>query len=228
MEAIARDKVPVRYVYLTLTVRNCEGRNLGKALDALNDGWQRLSELKRVKDVMLGWYKAIEITHNTTYDSPDYNTFHPHIHAVLAVQPSYFGRGYIRQADWTSMWAKSMRIKYDPIVDVRRVKGATARAVAEAAGYAVKSSDYIVPEDWELTEYTVRLLDEVLHHRRLIGFGGLLREYHRKLHQDDPEDGDLIHITGDEVTKEEAELTYYAWSTGYRQYREVSKDGLMA
>ena len=66
------------------------------------------------------------------------------------------------------------------IVDVRKIKGDTAKAVAEATKYAAKSKDYIVLDDWDLTVETVRGLDKALHKRRLVGFGGLLAEARRK------------------------------------------------
>ena len=41
-------------------------------------------------------------------------------------------------------------------------------------------------------------LEEGLHRKRLISYGGLLKEIHKKLNLDDTEEGDLIHTDDDE------------------------------
>ena len=56
----------------------------------------------------------------------------------LEVRPSYFDSGYIKQKDWTALWRAALGVDYDPLVDVRNVKGGTAKAVAEVAKYPVK------------------------------------------------------------------------------------------
>jgi plasmid rolling circle replication initiator protein Rep len=118
-----------------------------------------------------------------------------------------------------TMWRDAMRLDYDPTVDVRIVKGNTAAAVAEVAKYAVKSKDYIIPDDWDLTQETVTLLDEVLSHRRFIGFGGIFKEVHRKLKLGEPEDdGDLVHIGGEAPSEPSKDTVTFIWYSGYRQY----------
>lgn len=224
LDAMNADKAAYAYVYMTLTVRNCTGDKLSETLDSMMQGYQRLMQSRDIKRVVLGWFRSMEITHNVTPDSPDFDTYHPHFHVVLAVKPSYFsGRNYLPQARVTELWARSMRLDYTPVVDVRKVRGETVKAVAEAAGYSTKSSSFIIPEDWDLTEDTVRLLDAVLSDRRFVGYGGVMRDYHRKLEQDDPEDGDLIHVDGEKPPEaaDGERRVYYAWFSGYRQYREV-------
>lgn len=219
MAQIAADQLKLRYVMLTLTMRNVSGDQLTDALDLLNGAFQRLTQRKRVKDAMKGWYKGIEITHNLKDD-----TYHPHIHAILAVPPSYFGKGYIKQDDWTSLWKDALRADYTPIVDIRTVKGNTAAAVAEAAKYTMKPSDYIIPDDWDMTVDTVRLLDAVLANRRFVAYGGIFKEIARKLKLKDVEDDtDLVHIDGDEPDgPSDAEITF-VWYSGYRQYINASE-----
>lgn len=53
----------------------------------------------------------------------------------------------------------------------------------------------------EVTEDTVYYLDDALVSRKLIGYGGVLKEIHQELNLTDPEDRDLIRIEedGDEV-----------------------------
>ncbi len=100
LDAIAADPETTRtaYILLTLTVRNCEANDLSSTLDAMLAGWERMTKTKPWKRVALGAFRALEITHNVDPKSDSYDTFHPHIHAVIAVKPSYFtSRDYLSQ-----------------------------------------------------------------------------------------------------------------------------------
>lgn len=208
------------YLLLTLTVRNCKGGALPETIDGMMAGWNRLSKYKAVKGAVKGWYRGMEITHNLDPESPDFGTYHPHFHALVAVDKSYFKKqAYLSQEKWTSLWKKACKLDYTPLVDVRRVKGNSAKAVAEVAKYTVKDADYLIPDDWVLTVDTVRLLDRALDNRRFSAFGGALKEMHRKLNLDDPEDGDLVHDDEDlKLSEEDSGEFCYFWHSGYSQY----------
>lgn len=217
--AAAERRRPYAYVLLTLTVRNVSGDDLSATLDALFRAWNRFAGYSAFKAAVRGWYRGLEVTHNCNPASPNYGTYHPHFHVLLAVLPSYFtSRDYLSREKWRAMWQRAARLDYEPQVDVRRVKGNTAAAVAEVAKYAVKDADYIIPDDWDLTVDTVRTLDAALDRRRLVAFGGLFAELHRLLHLDDAEDGDLVHTDDDPVSSDGVHYLSYAWFTGYRQY----------
>ena len=214
------------YLFLTLTVRNCDGKDLSETITHVLKSWKLLMQTKAVKAVVKGYYRTFEVTHNTDYDSKDFDTYHPHIHAIIAVDQSYFKHGdYLSQAKWTSLWRDAARLDYEPIVDVRKVKGNTAEAVAEVSKYAVKADDFVIPGDWDLTTDTVRILDEALNNRRFIAYGGVFKSAHKVLNLDDADNGDLIH-TGDEETPESESyvLRSYAWNSGLGNYYLV-KDG---
>ncbi len=56
--------------------------------------------------------------------------------------------------------------------------------------------------------------------KRLIAFGGILKEYHLKLQQDDVESdsADLINV-GDDVTSIDAVMVQvYRWNVGFSNY----------
>ncbi|OAV64312.1 Replication protein [Bacteroidales bacterium Barb4] len=214
MDAIKADR-KLAYILVTFTVANCQPDELDATLTKMLHGFNNMTKRKAVKAATHGYYRGMEITHNI-----DSDTYHPHIHAVFAVNLSYFTNvDYLAQYRWTELWRTSINASYNPVVDVRRVKGDTAKAVAEVAKYAVKSSDYIIPDDWNLTVDTVRLLDAVLNNRRFVAFGGIFADYHRKLHLDDAEDGDLIHTDDSEADTETAPKVAFVWHTGYRQYQ---------
>lgn len=220
------------YVWLmgTFTVRNVRGHELSPTIDAMNKGWERFSKTKEFRKLMDpsgkypggGWHRAMEVTHNVDPASPSFDTFHPHFHVLIAVPKSYFGsRSYISHAKWQAMWRKAMRLDYDPSVDVRKAYDSKAKTIAEAMKYAAKSSEYIIPEDWDLTVETVAVLDQAFNHRRFSAFGGVMKQWHKKLNLDNPEDGDLVH-TGEEPDDVAAaeHLVTYIWYAGYRQYRK--------
>ena len=214
MAAIKEDK-PMAYILITLTVRNCEPEELGETLDLITTKFKNLTKTKAYMQVSHGYYRAIEVTHNLEED-----TYHPHIHAIFAVDEEYFRtKKYIDQMGWTVLWRKVLHFNYNPFVYVQRVRGNTAKAVAEVAKYSVKSKDYIIPDDWKMTVKSVKLLDDVLNGRRFVGLGGVFKEYHKKLKLDDIENGDLVHVEGEEKVAEDERVIHFAWFSGYRQYR---------
>ena len=220
LDAMAGDYA---YIFLTLTVRNCAGEQLCSTIDLMMDAWKRLIQRKQFKQAVKGWYRGLEVTHNTNWRSKSYGTYHPHFHTLLAVNKSYFtGKEYLSKAAWTAMWQECLRVDYEPIVYVQKVTGTTSAAVAEAAKYTVKDGDYIIPDDWDLTVSAVRILDAALDNRRLVAYGDVMKEWHKKLNLDDEMDGDLVNV-GDEET--DAELTdreeVYFWHTGYSQYIRI-------
>lgn len=201
-----------QFLFLTLTVKNCSGSELSEELTRLLQGFNRLTKYKAVKAVVKGYYRGCEVTHNTLSDD-----FHPHLHVILAVKASYFnGRNYISQEAWTELWQRALQVDYKPIVDIRKCKGGF-KAIAEACKYAVKPSDIINFDDWDMTVDTLRVLDKALENRRFIGLGGVLKDLHKSLHLDDMEDGDLVHVEGESEREASYEEVIYFWN-GYSQY----------
>ncbi len=221
------------WIFLTLTVRNVAGEELKPKISDMMKGFNRLMKYKRVDTAVLGYFRALEITKNHEED-----TYHPHFHVLLPVKKSYFtGKNYIKQADWTSFWKKAMKLDYTPIVDIRRVKGKAKvdaeqiesdvreammeqKAVLEISKYPVKDTDVV--RGGKVTEdnlNTVFYLDDALSARRLIGYGGILKEIHKELNLGDAEDGDLVKIEeeDDEVANEAFEVMAY-WHPGIKNY----------
>ena len=225
------------YIFITLTIKNCRGDALSGTIDDLFAAVKRLYERKEIKKAWFGMVRNLEVTHNVDFKSKDYDTFHPHFHMIAAVRPSYFtSRDYISQKRLQALWKECLRVDYDPVVDIRRVKGRAspegedasgcdaAKAVAECSKYAAKAADYIIPDDWDLTVETVRILDAALDRRRLINYSGIFREVSRRLKLEDSEDGDLVKV-GEEIRVDDSELVRatYWWYSGYRQYYRIEK-----
>lgn len=204
------------FVFLTLTVKNCEPERLSDTLDLLSKSWDRFIKYKDVKAVVKGYYRACEVTHNVSAD-----TFHPHFHCLLAVNKSYFtSRDYMSHDKWQALWRKAIRADYAPQVDIRRVKSNRVEGVcAEVAKYAVKVGEVVCFDDWDLTVKTVAVLDKALNKRRFIAFGGVFKDIHKRLNLDDVENGDLIHENESDDIDVSSDTVLYAWNSGYNQYR---------
>lgn len=215
-----------RFIFLTLTCRNVEGQELGGTLDTLFHSFDKMFRRAIIKKSIVGWFRALEVTHNLDESSKDYDTYHPHFHIILMVNKSYFNKPelYISQEKWTSLWKESLQAEYTPIVDVRtfktRTKKQISKSLAETAKYTVKDNDYLIADDEEMTDSAVMVLDRALANRRLVAFGGELKKIHKSLNLDDIETGDLINTGDDEELREDLNyvLEHYQWHVGYNQY----------
>jgi plasmid rolling circle replication initiator protein Rep len=99
---------------LTLTIKNCRGCDLNTTLDALDNGWNKLRKRTIVDNVMVGWHKTLEITTNERD-----GTYHPHLHIVLAVKPSYISHNHIPKNTWLMLWQDVLKTNYTPTVEVK-------------------------------------------------------------------------------------------------------------
>ncbi len=134
-------------IFLTLTMRNCVSSDLADCITLLLKSWSRMMNSKQSRKpfrIAVGWFRALEIT----YNKKD-GTWHPHIHAILLVEPDYFENPdkYISQEDWIAEWRWALGVDYDPSVDVRTVKGGQAKAIAEVAKYTVKPGEWLDLDD---------------------------------------------------------------------------------
>ena len=157
-------------LFLTLTMKSCEGKDLKGALDAIFQGWNRVNNNDRIKRIAKGWFRSLEITYNR-----EDKAYHPHLHVVLLVGREYFGRDYMATEEWAGLWKKAMRLDYSPICDIRRIYGDRRKSVAEVAKYVAKDSHYLYP-DKSLTDEVVSTLDSALFRRRLVAYGGVLKQ----------------------------------------------------
>lgn len=221
---------PMKFLFLTLTVKNCKGEDLPKSIDELFKGFKRLFELKAVKDNVIGYVRVLEITHNANKYSKAYDTYHPHFHVLIGVKSTYFkGTNYIKQSDWVDMWQKALKIDYKPTVNVKRVKPKregqdVENAVLETGKYAVKDSDYILNNKTE-TDKAVEILDKALKGRRLIGFGKFFREIKKQLNITDVESSTADLVGNDEfsdckcpICQSDLKETVYQWHYGLNNY----------
>jgi plasmid rolling circle replication initiator protein Rep len=195
-----------RFLFLTLTIKNTDITTLKQTLKGMNTGFQRLSQLKSFPAI--GWLRSTEVTKGRDENA------HPHFHCLLLVPSSYFGNKYLKQSDWVSMWRKSMRLDYNPVLDIQAVKNGSTpmELIPELLKYCTKESDMVADRLWflELTRQMFRV--------RSIATGGVLKQYLKEL-EEDPEDligeGDT-----DPDTEKNSEL-FFGWRRGEKRYRLV-------
>ena len=188
LEAIQK-KENIRYIFLTLTVKNPRLEDTKSTIQEMNKAFQRMHQTMRFKNAIAGFCRILEIHPQ----KDDTNFTHPHFHCILAVRSSYFKNIYIKQDEWQEMWKNALRVDYNPSVDVRIIKADNehdpiAKVVAEAFKYPMKSSS-LDALSWQEFE----ILYNQLFRSRFISYGGILKQYREALGQEDVEMGDLIH-----------------------------------
>jgi plasmid rolling circle replication initiator protein Rep len=209
-----------RFLFLTLTIKNCPIEHLRTTLGVMAKAWQRLVQLQVWPAI--GWVRGVEITRGRD------GSAHPHYHCLLMVAPMYFQGDYLKQREWAELWQQCLRVEYWPIVDVRVVKQSTKRSrfrlngeslshmwliVTEVLKYSVKASDMVKDDRWFLT-----LTDQV-RGTRAVAMGGVLKQYFRAWRKK----VDLTSEPGEEPPPEIAERLFFGWKQDVRRYRKLHR-----
>lgn len=185
----AEAKQPLRYLFLTLTMKNPPLAELRQSIKTINEAFNLLTKKPEFEHV-LGFFKTVELLGDETKQGEA----HPHLHILLAVKPSYFARGYVSQAKWTEAWRRSLKVDYTPIVDVRTIKPkgeafeSRMSAVLEVTKYQVKPSSI---KDMGAEDF--KLFDQQTKGTRSHSRGGILKSIEPiDTEQLDPEKWKLI------------------------------------
>lgn len=215
LPSIIEQHPKARWLFLTLTVRNCDIHDLGATLTGMNAAWQRLKDRKEFASVQ-GWIRSTEVTRGRD------GTAHPHFHCLLMVAPSYFGKQYVTQNRWAELWQECGRLDYYPVVDVRTVKAKLGAetdpaqvlrgAVSETLKYSVKPQDMAADAAWFLE------LTRQVHKRRFIASGGALKDV-LQVEQESDEDMTLLGEQPAPATP----LLAFAWNAPDKHYRRAPK-----
>ena len=201
-----------RWLLLTLTVRNCDVAELSPTLTAMNAAWQRLIKRKEFSAVQ-GWVRTTEVTRGAD------GSAHPHFHALLMVQPSFFAKDYVKHSRWVELWQQCARLGYAPNVDIRAVKAkrgqdeaaALSGAVAETLKYAVKPADMVSDTEWFLE------MTRQLHKKRFVATGGALKDVFRL--GEETEQDLLVEAQESALEAQEEPLLAFGWESAERRYK---------
>jgi hypothetical protein len=174
-----------RWIFLTLTVRNCDIAQLLPTISWMHHGFSTLTKRKAWSPE--GWVRSTEVTRSATGQA------HPHIHCLLMVSPDYFDdkAQYLHQSQWAAEWASVLGLDYLPVVDVRAIPRGISPAVVvpEIFKYQTKAGHLLADRDWFLE------LSTQMKGIRMIAPGGVLRSQLRDLKD---EQADLLFINDDE------------------------------
>ncbi len=203
---ILKDYPKARFLFLTLTAKNCQPDQLRQTISWMNESWRKM--VRRKKFPGIGSVKSVEVTRGSD------GLAHPHFHVILMVKTSYFNQGYyLSHADWVQLWKESLKVSYDPIVNVKAVKAKEGKegicnALRETLKYSVKEDDLVNDKDW------LQTLTKQLHRTRAVSVAGVFKQY---LSEDEPED--YIHTEqGEEEVDQEAPEFSFTWREKRQQY----------
>ncbi len=248
MPKIEADYPKARWIFLTLTVKNCELSDLRSTIGVMNKAFTRMTQLKDWPG--LGWAKSVEVTAvHDIYDGSNYlgthgktwakkwekdnkgkklrleltQEVHPHFHVLMMVGPGYFrGQSYLSQRQWSQIWQKCLRSDYPPHVDVRTVKpkdGAVGD-LSPIAGAISETLKYAVkPDDLLASREWLHEITRQLHKSQAIAIGGCLRQYWKTKAKETDED--FIHVEKEELEPEftEDEMEItFGWREQVKRY----------
>jgi len=211
IEEVVKEKPTARWLFLTLSTRNAiDGETLEQSLKDLTKAFDRLSRYKKVSKNLIGFMRSTEVTVNQNDGS-----YNQHMHVLLCVENAYFRKkeNYITQIEWVDLWQKALRVNYRPVANIKAIKPNQKgdkdiqAAIKETSKYSVKSSDYLTG-DSEKDSEIVSDLEQGLYRKRMLSYGGLLKQKHKILNLDDAEEGNLINTSDEEKTTDEEEKAH--------------------
>jgi hypothetical protein len=230
MPKVIEENPKSRFIFLTLTVKNCELNELRDTLKWMHNSWMKLLKRKEFAPVQ-GWVRSVEVTRGND------DTAHPHYHVLVMVNEGYFKRGYVSQKRWSEVWQDCLGVGYTPVVDVRSVRSGRrekegedavlmSAAICEVLKYSVKPADCSVDDSKRRLSNQEWLsgLTSQLFKTRAIATGGILKRHLKELEQ---EPDDLIHIDDQDVNQvdDEAPRIAFAWQKDKKRYQMVDQAG---
>src|SRR5699024_5955986 len=102
---------------------------------------------------------------------------------------------------------------YRPVANMKAIKPNQKgekdiqAAIKETSKYSVKSSDFLTDDD-ERNQEIVKDLEKGLYRKRMLSYGGLLKQKHKILNLDDAEDLYLINISDEDKRTDEEEKAH--------------------
>ena len=142
---------------------------------------------------------------------PNYNTYNPHFHVVIAVDKSYFkNKHYITKEKWLELWKDVTGNASITQIDIQKATLKNNKHMYELAKYSAKDSDYLYSKE------VFKVFYNALKGKQVLVFGGLFKDAHKMY-----ENGEL-DIYKEKNTIEYTYRLYYNWcKTNYENTRLV-------
>ena len=184
------------FIFLTLTTPNVQNEQLEDEIKHYNKSFKKMVERKKVKSIIKGYVRKLEITYNKKRD--DYN---PHFHVLIAVNKSYFTdkRYYISQQEWLDLWRDVTGISEITQVQVQKIRQNNNKELYEMAKYSGKDSDYLINQKVFDAFY------KSLKGKQVLVYSGLFKEAKKKI-----KNGDLDYLKEIDPTEYIYQI-FYIW-----------------
>ena len=212
------DEKGYRFLHLVLTIPNARGgRELIEGIKKLYKGFSRFLRKKQIERAFKGCLRCLEISYN--YDN---DTFHPHLHCLIAVNKSYFNdsKTYLSYDKIKQLWADScgldttQGIFYQ--VFVRAMKQGDRVGVAEVCKYCVKPLDLESNDSFERETQNINVLltlSHTLKGTRFLQKYGCVKDTYNELFRNNNDD-DLC----EELNSEGMKKHTLFWNTNTMRY----------
>ena len=187
------NELKLNFIFLTLTVPNVKGKELDNTIKKMNKAFKKLMDRAPVKKATKGFVRKLEVTYQkeefiteSLYNQkekyyknknlkigdkePNFNTYHPHFHLILAVSKSYKSDDYISQNKWLALWQQSMEDDSISQIRVNDIKKRDNKEVFEIAKYSAKDCDYLINQN------VFNCFYKALKGKQLITFSGVFKD----------------------------------------------------
>ena len=184
------------FIFLTLTTPNVQNEQLEDEIKHYNKSFKKMVERKKVKSIIKGYVRKLEITYNKKRD--DYN---PHFHVLIAVNKSYFKdtKSYISQKEWLNLWRDVTGMPEITQVQVQKIRQNNNKELYEMAKYSGKDSDYLINQKVFDAFY------KSLKGKQVLVYSGLFKKAKKKL-----KNGDLDYLKEIDPTEYIYQI-FYIW-----------------
>lgn len=167
------------FLFATFTAPNCSQEELKDEITAYNKSLERMFKRQKYNFIQ-GYVRKLEITFNDDKSSKSYGTFHPHLHLLIAIDKSYFGRKYVSKQEWLVDWRKAMRDNTITQVDIKKVsldsrKNNIDKSILELTKYITKDFDFYSEVDVFENFY------KGTKGKQMFSFSGIFRDAKKKL-----------------------------------------------
>lgn len=217
--ALLESQETYRYLFLTLTVKNCDVRDLRQTLLGMSKAFKIFMKDKNLVNMCTGYIKSTEVTKSKDFKA------HPHFHVLLAVKSSYYSHGYISQSEYSEIWKRSLKVDYVPIVDIRSIKQVKDKTIQlellkanikEVAKYMVKPMHMIGKGTREDRDFFIELSDQ-LKGIKATNLSGIFKEY---VKTSEPTEEEIIEANLEEIAEysDSEYLLAFNWSRIDKQY----------
>lgn len=177
------------FAFMTLSSINRPMAEVATMLDDHEAAFNRFCRLRPIKNAVLGHITSFEIAIRGTAEHPEAGV---HSHSLLVLHPAYFSKEhtlYIPQVELVSLWRTALRVAYNPICDIRRVRAsddqALPSALRETLKYAIAPHALFQHSDFgpNANPAVVAPLALALYKRRLVRSSGVFTQAAKILKQ---------------------------------------------